>query len=102
MKKNIFLILVSSLFILVLFYFYDEKGSIVNKEYSDYDKNIFIHYPYFNNDVIDNYINDYLNSFMELDNDLIELLFIYYDYLELENKIELMLYLYLFDENPLI
>ena len=52
MKRNIFLVLVSILFILVLFYFYDMKEEVLNKEYRDYENNVSIDYPYFNNIVI--------------------------------------------------
>lgn len=99
MKKNIFLILVSILFILVLFYFYDEKEEILNKEYHDYENNISIHYPFFNNIVIDNYLNDYLEPYIEQGNDLLDLLFIDYDYEELNDRIELILYIYKEKEN---
>lgn len=99
MKKNIFLILVSILLILVLFYFYDDKEEILNKEYLDYNNNISIHYPYFNNIIIDNYLNDYLEPYIEQGNDLLDLLFIDYDYEELNDRIELMLYIYKEKEN---
>jgi len=94
MKKNIFLILVTALFILVLFYLYDAKEKIVNKEYRDYKNNITVDYPYFNNIVIDNYLNDYLETYINQSNDLLDLLFIDYDYEEINNRIELMLYIY--------
>lgn len=94
MKKNIFLILITTLFILILFYLYDEQEKILNKEYRDYEKNISIDYPYFNNIIIDNYLNDYLEPYIEQSNDLVDLLFIDYDYEELNNRIELMLYIY--------
>ena len=94
MKKNLFLILVSILLILVLFYLYDEQEEILNKEYRNYEKNISIDYPYFNNIVIDNYLNDYLEPYIEQSNDLVDLLFIDYDYEELNDRIELMLYIY--------
>lgn len=99
MKRTIFLILVSFLFILVLFYLYDEKEKILNKEYRDYENNISIDYPYFNNVVIDNYLNDYLEPYINQSNDLLDLLFIDYDYEELEDRIELMLYIYQEKEN---
>ena len=65
MRRNIFLILISFLFILVLLYFYDERETILNKEYNDYENNIYINYPFFNDIVIDNYLNDYLASYIE-------------------------------------
>ena len=94
MKKNLFLILVLILFILVLFYFYDKKEGILNKEYYDYEKNISVNYPYFNNVIIDNYLNDYLESYIEQGNDFMDLLFIDYDYEELGERIDLILYIY--------
>ena len=94
MKKNIFLILVSTLFILVLIYLYDEKERVLNQEYRDYLNNISIDYPYFNNGIIDNYLNDYLDSFIKQGSDWGDLLFIDYDYEELEDRIELILYIY--------
>ena len=94
MKGNIFLVLVSILFILVLFYFYDMKEEVLNKEYRDYENNVSIDYPYFNNIVIDNYLNDYLDSYIDQSNDLIDLLFIDYDYEKIDERIELMLYIY--------
>jgi peptidoglycan/xylan/chitin deacetylase (PgdA/CDA1 family) len=99
MKKNLFIILISTLFILVLIYLYDEQEKILNKEYRDYKKNISIDYPFFNNIIIDNYLNDYLESFIKQENDLVDLLFIDYDYEELEDRIELILYIYKQKEN---
>ena len=94
MRRNIFLILISFLFILVLLYFYDERETILNKEYNDYENNIYINYPFFNDIVIDNYLNDYLASYIEEGHDLVDLLFIDYDYQELDDRLELMLYIY--------
>lgn len=92
MKKNIFIILISTLFILILIYFYDEKENVLNRSYRD--NNISIDYPYFNNLVIDNYLNDYLESYIKQGNDFLDLLFIDYDYYELDDRIELILYIY--------
>lgn len=89
--QNVFLILVSILFVLVLLYFYDERESVLNKEYSDNSKNIYVEYPFFNDMVIDNYITDYLSSYIDDNNDL---LFIDYDYREKSDYIELILYIY--------
>ena len=94
MKKNLFIILISTLSILLLIYLYDEKEKILNKEYRDFENNISIDYPYFNNIVIDNYLSDYLEPYINQGNDLIDLLFIDYDYEELEDRIELILYIY--------
>lgn len=94
MKKNLFIILISTLSILLLIYLYDEKEKILNKEYRDFENNISIDYPYFNNIVIDNYLSDYLEPYINQGNDLIDLLFIDYDYEKLEDRIELILYIY--------
>ena len=94
MEKNLFIILISTLSILLLIYLYDEKEKILNKEYRDFENNISIDYPYFNNIVIDNYLSDYLEPYINQGNDLIDLLFIDYDYEELEDRIELILYIY--------
>lgn len=91
--------MISTLLILVLIYLYDEKEKILNCEYHDYENNISIDYPYFNNVVIDNYLNDYLEPFIEQRKDLVDLLFIDYDYSELEDRIELILYIYQEKEN---
>lgn len=99
MKKNLFIILISTLFVLVLIYLYNEKEKVLNREYRDYENNISIDYPYFNNVVIDNYLNDYLEPFIEQRKDLVDLLFIDYDYSELEDRIELILYIYQEKEN---
>lgn len=94
MKKNIFIILISTLFVLVLIYLYDEKEEVLNRSYRDNVNHISIDYPYFNNVIIDNYLNDYLEPFIEQGNDWGDLLFIDYDYEELEDRIELLLYIY--------
>ena len=69
--KNIFLILLSILLILVLLYFYDERESVLNKEYSDKSKNVYVEYPFFNDIVIDNYITDYLSSYIDDETDFL-------------------------------
>lgn len=94
MKKNIFILLVSTLFILMLIYLYDEREEILNKEYRDEVNNISIDYPYFNNVIIDNYLNDYLEPFINQGSDWGDLLFIDYDYEELEDRIEILIYIY--------
>ena len=44
----------------MLIYFYDKKEEVLNREYRDYENHISVDYPYFNNAIIDNYLNDYL------------------------------------------
>lgn len=97
MKKNIFIILVSTLLILVLIYSYDQRENILNKEYHDNTRNISIYYPYFNNPSIDTYLEDYLQSYLIQDTNILDLLFIDYD-LEYQdtttNQISLTFYIY--------
>ena len=45
MKKNIFLLLTSTLFILMLMYFYERREIILNKEIL-LNENTYIEYPY--------------------------------------------------------
>lgn len=94
MKKNLFLILVTSLLVLILIYFYDKREEVLNKEYRDYDNNVYIEYPYFNNIVIDNYLSNYLNGYIKNGDILLDSLYIDYDYEELEDKINLTMYIY--------
>lgn len=98
MKKNIFIILISILLILILTYFYDKKESVLNKEYKDHENNIYIEYPYFNDKIIDTYINKYLNTKINDYQNKEEFLFIDYDYQEVE-KTELIIYIYKEMEN---
>ena len=67
MKKNIFLLLVSTLSILVLMYFYERKESSFDHEVFK-TKNTYIEYPYFNKKEIDHYIASYLNSYQMKNN----------------------------------
>lgn len=94
MKKNIFIILITILVVLILLYLYEKKEDILNREYRDYQNNIYIDYPYFNNKIIDDYINDYLKKHINQTTDLGYLLFIDYDYEKLNDKIDLLLYIY--------
>lgn len=94
MKKNIFIILISTLFIFILFYFYNLKEDIMNREYIDDDKNIHMEYPYFHNHSIDQYLNDYLNSVTSKSDNFYDSLFIDYDYEELKNELFLTIYIY--------
>ncbi len=89
MKKNIFIILVSTLLILVLIYLYNQVEITINKKFIN--NKIHIEYPYFNNEPIDNYINQYLNNYTEKNHNLI---FIDYDYEENNQNINLNLYIY--------
>ena len=95
MKKNIFLILTATLLILVLTYFYDKRELIINKEYIN--DNVFIEYPYFNNQLIDGYINGYLNSKLEEYKGAD--IFIDYDYYLEDNIVNLALYVYSESDN---
>lgn len=99
MKKNFFLILISSLFIFFLIYFYDKRETILNKEYLDDKNNVHIEYPYFNDPIIDEYLNSYLNQYIKEYNPLSDSLFIDYDYQEYPHKIDLLLYFFVTEGN---
>lgn len=88
MKKDVFIILVTTLLVLTLIYLYDKVEKILNKEYNS--TKIHIEYPYFNNKIIDNYINTYLSNYINNNNSV----FIDYDYKEKKEKIELTIYIY--------
>lgn len=90
MKRNLFLLLVSMLFILILIYFYDQKEQFLNKRWQP-NENINVEYPYFNRESIDRYIHQYLNSYLDKDD---YSLFIDYDYFEEEEKFRLLFYIY--------
>ena len=97
MKRNIFLILIATLFILVLIYFYDKTEMIINKEYIK--DNIHIEYPFFNNQTIDGYIHNYLSSKIEeYDGDNI---FIDYDYEFEDNIVDMEFYVYSENDNAI-
>lgn len=83
----------------MLLYLYDKKEDIQNKEYHDYQNNISIDYPYFNNLIIDNYLNDYLEPYRNQGSDWGDLLFIDYDYEQIDEKINLLLYIYQENQN---
>ena len=98
MKKNLFIILTSTLLILILLYFYNKRELILNKEYLN--NNIHIEYPYFNSIEIDKYLKNYLNIYIEDKKRLNSSLFIDYDYFEIEEeKYQLTLYVYDEEEN---
>lgn len=78
----------------MLIYFYDKKEEVLNREYRDYENHISVDYPYFNNAIIDNYLNDYLEPYINQGNDWGDLLFIDYDYEKLEERINLIIYIY--------
>ena len=91
MKRNLFIIFVTVLFILVLLFFYDEREEVLNKQYLDKNLHINIEYPFFNNLNIDTYINQYLNYYMDGDYDY---LMIDYDYEKKDSYIFLTMYIY--------
>lgn len=97
MKKYLFIIISTILFITILMYYYDKKEAILNKEYITTNNNIHIEYPYFDNQEIDSYISEYLNKNIDTKDDL--KLFIDYDY-SIKNKvINLSLYTYKYNTN---
>ena len=92
MKKDLFIILITTLFILILLYFYDKKEEILNKKYHNTKENIYIEYPYFHNQIIDSYINTYLNQHTKPNT---QTTFIDYDYENTNNEeINLTMYIY--------
>jgi peptidoglycan/xylan/chitin deacetylase (PgdA/CDA1 family) len=78
-------------------YFYDKKEDLLNREYIDYQNNIQVEYPYFNNQKIDSYISDYLNKVIDTKNDF--RLFIDYDYVVKDQVIDLYIYTYKYKTN---
>ena len=92
MKKTLFIVLISTLTILILLYFYDKREDILNKKYDNIQDNIHIEYPFFNNQIIDTYINLYLNHYINENNQ--NLLFIDYDYQKEKDNVELTIYIY--------
>ena len=98
MKRDLFLLLVSILFILMLLYFYEQKEQFLNKKLQ-LNENTYIEYPYFHKKEIDQYIYQYLNFYIGEDN---RSLFIDYDYnyLEDENLVHLLFYIY--EENGVV
>ena len=94
MKRYIYIVLVTVVLIFLLIYFYDLKEMVVNKKYVDNNKNIYIEYPYFNNRVIDKYINNYLKE--TISNSYNYKLFMDYDY-NIDNDI-INLYIYTYKE----
>ena len=86
MKK----IIISFLIILIIGLFISNRNNTYNKKYIDYNNNIFIEFPFFNNDNIDNYLNDYINNFTNK----FDYLFIDYDFTDNNN-----LTMYVYREN---
>ena len=94
MKRNVFIILVATLFILMLFYFFDQRVDILNKEYQDDENGIFIEYPYFHDLEIDGYLEKYLKGYIEEYKLLGNYLFIDYDMEQDEELLKLIMYIY--------
>lgn len=92
MKKYIFIVVSTIILISTLIYFYDVKEKILNKEYINNNDDIHIEYPYFNNSLIDNYINNYLELTINDSNNY--KLFMDYDYDLVDNMIDLYIYTY--------
>ena len=99
MKKYIFIVLSTIILVAVLLYFYDAREEVLNREYIDDKNNIHIEYPYFNDRVIDSYINNYLelNIFNSTDYEL----FMDYDYTLVNNIVDLYIYTYKEKENTI-
>ena len=92
MKKYIFIIGGTVIFVALLLYFYDVREEVLNKEYVDLENDIYIEYPYFNNQAIDSYISDYLNKVIDSSNNY--KLFMDYDYDILDRIVNLYFYTY--------
>lgn len=90
MKKYIFIIGGTIILVMTLLYFYDAREEVLNREYIDDD--IYIEYPYFNNQVVDSYINNYLNKVIDSSNNYS--LFMDYDYDILDGVVNLFFYTY--------
>ena len=73
-------------------YLYDKVEVVLNREYQNTTDHVHIEYPYFHNQIIDNYINIYLNNYIEKNGN--NSLFIDYDYTEKKQNIELTIYIY--------
>lgn len=86
MKKIIFFLSIIAIFI----FFISNNNIITNKKYINYNKNIFIEYPYFNNKYIDNNLNNFITPFINKD----DYLFIDYDIIDNNN-----LTMYIYKEN---
>ena len=68
MKRDLFLLLVSTLFILMLVYFYEQKEQFLNKKLQ-LNENTYIEYPYFHRREIDQDIMHSLNLYRDGDYD---------------------------------
>ena len=90
MKKNVFLLLLSTLFILILVYFYERRENVL-VQYFVQDENTYIEYPYFHRREIDQDIMHSLNLYRDGDYDY---LFIDYDYNEECDEGSLTFYIY--------
>lgn len=92
MKKYIFIVLSTIILVAVLLYFYDAREEVLNREYIDDKNNIHIEYPYFNDRVIDSYINNYLE--LNISDSTDYELFMDYDYTLVNGIVDLYIYTY--------
>lgn len=92
MKKYIFIVLSTIISVAVLLYFYDAREEVLNREYIDDKNNIHIEYPYFNDRVIDSYINNYLE--LNISDSTDYELFMDYDYTLVNGIVDLYIYTY--------
>lgn len=92
MKKYIFIVLSTIILVAVLLYFYDAREEVLNREYIDDKNNIHIEYPYFNDRVIDSYINNYLE--LNISDSTDYELFMDYDYTLVNDIVDLYIYTY--------
>ena len=90
MKMRYFLlpVIIISLMVLII----DNNKEVINKEVMS--DNLSISYPFFDNDVIDNYISNYLNSYIDQENILID-----YDFVNFNDNYYLTFYKNIFNGN---
>lgn len=92
MKKYVLIVISTIILVAVLLYFYDAREEVLNREYIDDKNNIHIEYPYFNDRIIDGYINNYLE--LNISDSTDYELFMDYDYTLVNDIVDLYIYTY--------
>ena len=92
MKKYVLIVISTIILVAVLLYFYDAREEVLNREYIDDKNNIHIEYPYFNDRIIDSYINNYLE--LNISDSTDYELFMDYDYTLVNDIVDLYIYTY--------